>query len=405
VRSRLLLAFLLIASCSRPAPEHRAKPNEPGALPIDIINEQSSLLDLSRGATIVSRTGETMLPVSAINTIDGDIGTFWQTPPHDFPQSIVIALGAPSRIDRIGIRSLDVGFEPKTVPFESSIDGMTWQPLATITPKTLELAQWFDVAPTTASYLRVNIPAPATAGHDVRLHSIYAHGAEVSARADPPIDGCWSINGSAALFAQRGTHARGVLMRGAQPIFLEGSTTGRIWRFNWIHGNDFGLTALAVSPEDKHFSGIEWHEEAIPLFRALPWFGERTTCAPAVIRNDVELALLHRANHVALFGLQFDASGNLLLDPSREELQTLLKIIHAAPPIDLVAHEFRQPDARRNKEIAEREIDSVKAALVTLGADMSRMTFRAAGSDDPRHKPESEIAAALYSSVEVEVRR
>ncbi len=405
MKSRLLLAFLLLASCSRRAPEHRVKPNEPGALPIDIINEQSSLLDLSRGATIVSRTGEMMLPVSAINTIDGDIGTFWQTPPHDFPQSIVIALGAPSRIDRIGIRSLDVGFEPKSVPFESSIDGVTWQPLATIAPKTIELAQWFDVAPTTASYLRVNIPAPAIAGHDVRLHSIYAHGVEIAPRVDPGIDGCWSINGSAALFVQRGIRATGVLMRGAQPVFLEGATTGRIWRFNWIHGNDFGLTALALAPGDKHFSGIDWHEEAIPLFRALPWFGERTTCAPAVIRKDVELALLHRANHVALFGLQFDASGNLLTGPSREELQSLLKIIRAAPPIDVVAHEFRQPDARRNKEIAEREIDSVKGALAGLGADMSRLRFRAAGSDDPRQKIESEIAAAIYSSVEVEVRR
>jgi hypothetical protein len=405
VKSRLLLAILLLASCSRRAPEHPAKANEPGALPTDIINEQSSLLDLSRGATIVSRTGETMLPVSALNTIDGDIGTFWQTPPHDFPQSIVIALGAPSRIDRIGIRSMEVGFEPKSVPFESSLDGTTWQPLATITPKKIELAQWLDVAPTTASYLRITIPAPAIAGHDVRLHSIYAHGSEIAPRSDPRIDGCWSVNGSAALFVQRGTRATGVLMRGAQPIFLEGGTTGRIWRFNWIHGNDFGLTALAVSADDKHFSGIEWHEEAIPLFRAMPWFGERTTCAPAVIRNDVELALLHRANHVALFGLQFDASGNLLLDPSREELQSLLKIIRAAPPIDVVAHEFRQLDAQRNKEIAQHEIDSVKAALANLGADMSRILFRAAGSDDPRHKPESEIAAALYSSVEVEVRR
>ncbi|HXH93328.1 MAG TPA: discoidin domain-containing protein [Thermoanaerobaculia bacterium] len=405
MKSRLLLALLLFASCSRPAPERAAKAKEPGELPTDIINEQSSLLDLSRGATIVSRTGETMLPVSAVSTIDGDVGTFWQTPPHDFPQSIVIALGAPSRIDRIGIRSLEVGFEPKSVPFESSLDGTTWQPLATITPKRSELAQWLDVTPTTALYLRVNIPAPTTEGHDVRLHSIYARGAEIAPRVDPPIDGCWSINGSASLFVQRGIHATGVLMRGAQPIFLEGGSTGRVWRFNWIHGNDFGCAALAVSPDGKHFSGIEWHEEAIPLFRGMPWFGERTTCTPFVMRNDVELALLHRSNRVALFGLQFDASGNLLRDPSREELQSLLKIIRAAPPIDIIAHEFRQPDARRNKEVAQHEIDSVKAALVSLGADMSRISFRAAGSDDPRQKPESDIARVVYSSVEVEVRR
>ena len=53
----------------------------------------------------------------------------------------------------------------------------------------------------------------------------------------------------------------------------------------------------------------------------------------------------------------------------------------------------------------EHLIDSLKAALTTLGTDMSRISFRAAGSEEPRHVPESDIARAIYSSIEVEVRR
>jgi hypothetical protein len=406
VKWRALAALLLIASCSRPAAKPPAASNDPNQLPTDIINEQSSLLDITRGATIVSRTGENLLLTSALNTIDGDIGTYWQSPPHDFPQSIVIGLGAPSNIDRVGIRSLaQYGFVAGRVTFETSLDGNTWSRLTTITASEVREGQWWDVPSAKASYLRVTIPAPSTKAHDVRLHSIYAHGAEIAPRIDPRIDGCWSVNGSAAAFVQHAAHATGVLARGAQPVFLDGATNGRLWRFNWIRGNDFGFAALTIAQDGKHLNAIEWHEQAIPLFRSAALFGERATCAAPAPRDDVPLAVLHRAGRVSLFALQFDATGQLDANASREALQSILAIARVAPPVVLVAHEFRQTDARRNKELAQREIDSLKAALIPLGADLSRISFLAAGSDNPRHIPETDVARAIYSSVEMEVRR
>ena len=105
-----------------------------------------------------------------------------------------------------------------------------------------------------------------------------------------------------------------------------------------------------------------------------------------------------------MFALQFDANGNLLTDSSKEELQTLAAIVRGVPvPLRIVAHEFRQADAARNKQIAEREIASVRQALAQL--DLSRVEFIAAGSDAPRQVPASDAARAIYSSVDVEVRR
>lgn len=407
VNLRALLALLLIASCSRPAPKRAPAHPEPGKLPTDIINEQSSLLDITRGASIVSRTGEAMLLMSAINTIDGEIASFWAPPPHDYPQSIVIALGAPSRIDRVGFRSLTEGsFEANHVTFERSLDGTTWQPLTTMTSRSVSEAQWADVAPADAAWLRVTIPDAKNPARDVRLQSLFAHGTEIAARHDPSLDGCWSINGNAAAFTQHGARATGVVAQGAQPFFLAGGTNGRIWRFNWIRGNDYGYAALTISPDGKHLSAIDWHEEAIPLFTAIPWFGERASCAAPAARDDVPLAMLRRAGHVSLFALQFDPAGKLIAGDSREELQSLVNIIRSAPvPLRIVAHEFRQPDAKRNKEVAEREIASVQEALVQLGSDLGRVTFLASGSDAPRQTPRTNAAKAIYSSVEVEVRR
>jgi F5/8 type C domain len=404
VKPRAFLALLLIASCSRPAPQQAAAASPPSKLPTDIVNERSSLLDVTRGATIVSRTGEAMLIFSAINTIDGGIGTFWIPPPHDYPQSIVIALAAPSRIDRVGFRSLTGHHDDANhVTFERSLDGANWQPLAAMTSQKVDKAQWTDVAPAEAAYLRVTIPDAAYPDRDAHIQSLLAHGTELAAPKNASIDGCWSINGGAAKFVQHGARVTGVVEQDKQPLFLAGGFNGRIGRFNWIRGNDFGYTALTVSPDGQHLSALNWHEDAIPLFTAFPWFGDRGDCSTTSLRDDVPIALLHRAGRLSLFALQFDANGNLLADASREELQSLASIIRGVPvPLRIVAREFRQ-DAKRNKEIAGREIASVRAALANV--DLARVEFVAAGSDSPRIVPESDVARAIYSSVDVEVRR
>ncbi len=402
-RSALLAALLLAASCSRPMEKPVAR--EQGKLPYDASSEQSSLLDLTRGATIITRTGESVLPMSAVNIIDGAVGSVWAPPPHDYPQSIVIALGARSRVDRVGFRSMiDAGYEANHVVFESSLDATAWQPLSTMTSRHVDEGQWLAVTPVEAAYLRVTIPDSKNATRDTHLRSVLAHGAEVAPRTDPSIDGCWSLNGNSTSFAQHGTRATGVVSQGPQPVFLAGGTNGRMWRFNWIRGNDYGTSALTVSPDGKKLSAVNWHEEAIPLFTALPWFGDRAACTALPPVPDVPLALLHRAGRVAFFALQFDANGSLALDASRDELDALRAIIRTVPiPLRITAHEFRQPDARRNREFAAREIASLRAAL--SGLDLTRVDFAAAGSDAPRQLPESDAARAIYSSVELEVRR
>ena len=404
---RLLLALLLVVNCSRPVPRQAAARRAPSSLPADTVNERANLIDITRGATILSRTGEAFLVTSAINTIDGEITSFWAPPPHDYPQSIVIALGTPSRIDRIGFRSLTSdGFEANHVIFERSTDGVAWQPLGTMTSRHVSDAQWLDVAPSDAAYLRITIPDAKNPGLDGRLQSLFARGTESAPRHDPSLDGCWTLNGASGAFVQHGSRATGVVVQGKRPFLLAGGTNGRIWRFNWIRGNDFGYTVLTVSPDGRHLNSLNWHEEAIPLFAANPWFGERSECGGTGLTEDVPMAVLHRAGHVSMFALQFDPAGELLVDASREELQSLARVIHGAPiNLRIVAHEFRKPDAARNKAVTEHEIASLRVALENIHADLTRVDFLAAGSDAPRQTPSSEAARAIYSSVEVEVRR
>src|SRR4029077_19091242 len=101
--------------------------------------------------------------------------------------------------------------------------------------------------PVDAAYLRVTILGAMNPNRDARIRSLFAHGTEIAPRRDPPLGGCWSINGEAASFVVSGARAKGVLVQGKQPLFLAGGTNGRIWRFNWIRGNDYGYAALTVS--------------------------------------------------------------------------------------------------------------------------------------------------------------
>ena len=295
MRRLLVLAFIALAACR---PEAPPGPQRPAAAKAETDHgddaERASLTNIARGATIVSRTGEAFLGVAADATIDGNPGTFWANPPHDLPQSIVIAFPARVRIDRVGLRTARVEYTANHVSFDASPDGASWRPLTTITAAATSAAQWFPVTPADASFLRVTAVDGRPA--DLRLFSILAQGAELEPPHPGSLEGCWSVNGGPAVFEKRGGRIVGAVSVGREPIFLDGGGDGRVYRFVWIRGNDYGLALITVSPDGKHLTGLVWHEEAIPLFRADSWFGQAEACPAGGVkpRDDVPQALLER---------------------------------------------------------------------------------------------------------------
>ena len=72
----------------------------------------------------------------------------------------------------------------------------------------------------------MTIPDAAFPDRDARIQSLLAHGTELAAAKDASIDGCWSINGGAAKFVQRGARVTGVVEQEKQPLFLAGGFDG-----------------------------------------------------------------------------------------------------------------------------------------------------------------------------------
>lgn len=386
IRRALAVLLLVVTFCGacakKPAPP---PPPLDADKPLDDTPERRSLVNLAHGSCVVSRSGEAYLDLSAMRAADGDPGSFWATPPHDVPQSQVIALAAPSLINRVGFRTRIAN----RVRFETSLDGITFTPLITVTAKESKEAQWFTVTPAQAAFLRVTMLDRTADGRDPRLYSILASGHETEPPAIGRLDGTWHINGHPAVFVQRGNRVTGLLFLGKEPLRFAGASDGRVYRLAWVRGNDYGLSAVTVSADSKHLSGISWHEEAIPLFYADSWFGERgESNQPAVSFADVAVAHLRRVGRFPLFS---DDAGDVA------------QLIKTAPvKLRLVAHQFREADSAKNLARAQRELAALQQALAARGVQIDGV---AAGSADPRQKPVTEIMRAMYSSIDLEIRR
>src|SRR5207253_1148761 len=101
---------------------------------------------------------------------------------------------------------------------------------------------------------------------------------ELEPAITPRASGAWLINGRDTSFVQRDRHVFGRMAIGKQPMMLEGGagSSDRMLRLCWIRGNDYGVAAMTIARDGTHLCGIDWHEEAIPLFYGEQWFGEKT---------------------------------------------------------------------------------------------------------------------------------
>ena len=406
----LAAALLVLFACGPepPPPKPPGTPKKPFFVPPPNDDaERSSLLSLGRGSTVVSRTGEAILESSALAATDGDPTSSWMNMPKDFPQSLVAALAAPARIEAIGIRTPDKAAHiPKRIVVETSMDGRTFQPLATFQPKPTDTPQWLDVPPADAAFVRVTLAEPSAEGEGA-LSSILVRGRELAPARGGAIDGCWTVNGRRAAFQSRGAHTAGAMQYAHDTLTFDGGSNGALQRFEWIRGAQYGYAAIAVSPDGKHLNGMQWHEEAVPLFFGDAWFGEledRQECLSHT-ENVVGREFLKRVGRHSLYALRFAPDGTLDATASEEGLRSLLGLLRETAKPRLVAHEFRERTPAANRARAQRALDSLMKALQNAGVEPHRVTLVAAGSDNPRQIPGSEAARELYSTIDLEVGR
>jgi hypothetical protein len=391
----LLIGFLACnrPSAQTPAPAPIAPPPKP------------NLLGLWQGASVVSRTAELDLGHSAVRLIDSSRGMVWVTPAGDPAQSVVLSLPARTRIDRVGLATTKTDAAARDLRIDFSIDGENFNRGVALSAKQSEDEQDVPLAPPAeAQYVRLTTLNGW--GPHLLIRDLIVNGAFLAPAAAGQIDGCWSINGQPATFHADRAAVTGYA-GGTNDMTLDGGSDGRFYRFAWTRDKQYGLAAISVTPDGKHLSAIVWHEQAIDFdsFYADDWLGDRGSC-PAAKENNVFATYLERFGYFPLYALRFSDDGTLDPDASAPELARLTKLIAANPQLQMrfVAHELTHANARENLAVAEKKVVTLRSAL-SRGLAVEKLNFIALGEQHPRREGTNPLVRAMYSSVDLELRR
>lgn len=371
-------AAILVLACAR---EHVAKKTPaPPTPPVP-----PNLLELQRGAAVVSRTGEAMLLTSAARAIDGDSITSWISPPDNPKQTLVFSLPGRATIDQIGLTTSSKEVNAiASAKFELSVDGVKFTDAGTYTFKSMPSPQIFPITPRLAQYIKVT----SLTGHGpyLGINTVYMAGKMVDVAKVASIDGAWKINDMNARFAL--PHAA------VADFALEGGPN----RFVWMRPNrEYGLAFITVTPDGQHLSGIVWHEEAIQAeqFWANDWLGDRESSggqAPTPVLR----SFLERFGYFPLYALEFDDKGHLTGGQTTiDEIAPLV-----TNKTRFVAHELL-----RDPSITKTELESLRGELVKRGVNLDGVEFLPMGNKDPRRPATNDLTRAMYSTVEIQIRR
>lgn len=400
----LLLCVLAIAACGRrPDTTEAARPLR--LPPQQVISEPDydidNLLNVTYGASVIWRTAELNLEHSAAHAIDGITSTVWVSPPRGPNQTFVFSLGAPSRIERVGVTPLELD-TPENVRFEGSTDGRTWREMSVIQPRAIGKPQVSDIEPADASYLRISVTG--TKSYHTRLRSIHVEGRAIAPPALSRLDGCWAINGQLARFSQEGARVIGII--GSRPMIVDGGTDGQVTRLMWIRGPMWGYAAVTLGPDGRALTGVTFHEEAAIQHAGAAWFGAPcgdASNAPRPLSQPERF--LQRAGRWSMYGLAFDSAGRLIEAPSRPTLDAAADLIRRAEGtrFRLIAREFRGSSAEENRQTTASQIAALRSALAARGVNVRRIDFVAAGSDWTAAPISVSLQRLLASRVDLEL--
>lgn len=390
MKSALSVALLLLAAACR-----QETPLPPSAAPeplVERVIDRKNLLDLTRGAVVIHRTGELKLASSALHAIDGNDANTWTSPPGDVRQSATIELAAPARVSRIGFSTgalSDAARAAKEIAFDASADGVTYRPLATASFARPGDRQTVAVTPTDVRFIRATLTKNYGEARLIDVSALVAYGVETSEPAKGPIAGEWILNRTRARFAQQGERVFGEVEMNPT-MHIEGVWSGRHIRFVWTRGDkQFGLGLIAINPAGDRLNGVWFFEEAFPIFGGQVWFGEKRSANARVAEAPVLEELFDRAKRLVLY------------DDTRS-IETLRRLLERdrGQKLRIVAHEFRGESPEDNRRRAGEAVETLKAGLARV-ADLSNVEFIAAGSDQWQ-TPASTLEEALFSRMILE---
>ncbi len=410
IRRFFAAAALVALACGpeaevTPPSEAAVQKHDQPAVEIPADLDAGNLLNVAAGAAVVSRTAELDLENSAAHAIDGIASTRWSSPAGDANQTLVFSLGAPARINKLGVfTNATAGELPDRIRFSASADGASWREVHVATPKVSKQTQLDAVPPFETQFLRVE--TVATRAKETHISSVHAVGEEIYAPQLKRFGGCWTIDGRPALLVQRGARITGVIgdyHGGPTTTVVDGGTDGRVARLMWMRGPQWGYAAVTLTPDARELSAVTFHQNPLAGYVGRAWFGQRCTQQYTVTGAPPE-DFIARTGFWTLAGVAFDEREQVIESLSRATLDDVVRVIAAKPShrFRIVAHEFRFGKEENRQRTASR-IASLRSILQAAGIDEKRVEFVPAGDEWDIAEPGYAVQRLLWSRIDLEV--
>lgn len=390
-RTSILPLFLMCVLACTPGPDEppaqlqKQSPVKPASGEHPDI-DSDNLLNVARGAAVVSRTGEYDLASSALHAIDGMSYTTWVTPPNRVDQTLVFSLGAPSRIDRLGVTATLPGKQRPDIRFSASLDGKTWREVFTMRPVAQRDPQITAVTPFEARYLRVETIGPGMSS--MKVTSFHALGTEIGQPEVHSFGGCWTIDNEPARIEQDGARVRGAI-GGENPTYIDGVMEGRLANVMWTRGFQWGYAVLTLTADGRNLSAVAFHTNPRTGHVGQAWFGERCASVPE-LRIAPPPLFLARANHWSV---------------ENASAPHIANIVHSSPGMRfrITAYEHREATAEANRRRVQARLASLRDALRQAGADLDRVELVPAAKPLDDTELHSAVQKILWSRMDFTV--
>jgi hypothetical protein len=398
----LLAALLLFGGCEG----DKATVAAPET-PKEVFVPDPEMLNLLDGVVVTHRTGELQFANSALHGIDGESITLWTTPPGDPNQVVTLALPVRTQITGVGVSTGVLTTHERAagkVDFEVSMDGTSFQPLQRVTATARRDNQIFDSRPTEAVAIRATIAGTMAPSDIADLPEILIRGRELSTHTRSSINGRWQLNQLTATLAESNGRVYGSIDMDP-PMRIEGAWDGRLIRYAWVRGREFGVGVLATDPSGQFTSGFWWFREAIHPFFGGPWFGEKKGAgSPGPPTMAVIETSLRDLKTFPVYLLRFDENGRLTPESSAG-IEMVKQAInrHPASKFRLVINRVRGTNAEEDQAISDKQSASLSEALSASGADMRRLEVLPAGRQFSREPTGMPYYILMHSRVDLEM--
>ncbi len=383
-----------------------------------IAADKTDLLDIASGSVLISATSEYNQKWAGLLLLDGTTDLGWCSKKGSaHPNTFVIELPSRYTITSFSIDNTNVeesgypGISAKGFKlYVSDTSASEGYKLILEGEAAKGQKKGFTIQQSSpGQWLKLEVLSNWGDPNYTEIMELEAYGTPSGAAVAPePVKGVYDTNYNLMWLRQTGTSIEGCY--DWDNGTLNGTTDGRVIRFQWVEdGPQIGTAMMVLTSDGGSLNGL-WYENG--RYQGL-WYGTKVTDgrAPECRQESMDDSgeggaigqSLDKVGRAIIYGIYFDFDAATIKPDSRETLLKVLEAIKVRPEMKLVIEGHTDADGSDayNKTLSDMRAASVVEWLVTNGIAAEQLTAKGYGESQPVADNSKPDGRALNRRVEI----